>query len=156
MRVIGLILLVFSLIGCSNEKIIITSEFIVNPNWGEQANAIQINGIRVKNDSTIDPFAELTQVDILNKLEPDSSFSWFANAKIKSGESYKNKKIFWNRDNGFPWWNRIAEAHAPVLGKLKKDHWYKLSHLLTHSYDIYIYVDSTNKIHRFDVEFSNY
>lgn len=148
--------LVLMLVGCSDEKIDITYDYIINPNWDEQANSIKINKMKVKNDSTINPFSDLTQEEILNKLEEDSLFRWFANAKLKQGDTYENKKVYFNRDNGFTWLDDISGTRTRVFGNLEKANWYKFSHLVTYPYYIYIYVDSINNLHRFDVNLGNY
>jgi hypothetical protein len=144
------------LAGCSDKKIVITADYIINPNWDEQANAIQINRMKVKKDSAINPLTELIQEEILTDLEEDSLFRWFANAKIPKGESYKTTKIYFNKDNGFMWLDDVTSQHSKVFGKLEKDNWYKFSHLLTHPYYVYIYLDSANNVHRFNVNLANY
>jgi hypothetical protein len=150
---LGILLL---LTGCSDYKIVITSEYIINPNWDEQANSIKINKMKIKKDSTINPFSDLSQEEILNKLEEDSLFRWFANAKIKQGNSYKTTKIYFNRDNGFTWLDDISGKRANVFGDLEKGNWYKFSHLVTYPYYVYVFVDSIKNIHRFDVNLANY
>lgn len=150
------VIVIFIISGCSTEKIEITADYIINPNWDEQANAIKINKVKLKKDSTINPFSELIQEEILNKLEEDSTYIYYANAKIKQGESYKNKKIYFGKDNGFTWLNDNTEIRTRVLGNLQPKTWYKFSHLLTYPYYIYVYIDSINKAHRFDVNLANY
>jgi len=86
------------LIGCTDKKIEITSVYIINENWDEQARAIKINKMKLKTDSVID-FAHLNQVDIVSKLREDSSFLFYANVKIEQGDSYENKKIYFNQEN---------------------------------------------------------
>jgi hypothetical protein len=147
------------LVGCYDKRVEITPEYIINENWnkrGEEigANSIEIKRMSLKKDSTLSPFASLTQLDILNKLEVDSSFIYTANVKIKQHESYKNKKIFFNRDNGFYWWTNKGESKIRVLGKLEKNTWYEITRLNYYFY--VVYVDSTDKLHRFVVNLANY
>lgn len=151
---------------CSNEKVEITPEYIINENWSKKnerawANSITINKMKVKKDSTINPFLELSQSEILNKLEEDSSFMHYGNVKIEQGESYKNRKIHFNRFNGFYWGskNRFNNIDTvKTIGNLQQGAWYKFSdlRLIIHPYYIYVYVDSSNKVHRFDVNLANY
>ena len=143
------------LISCTDKKIEITSEYIINENWDEQANAIKINKMRLKRDSVID-LAHLNQVDIVNRLREDSSFLYYANVKIKQGDTYKNKKIYFNQDNGFTWLDDVSGIRTRNLGNLQKGNWYKFSHLVTYPYYIYVYIDSINNVHRFDVNLANY
>ena len=142
-----------------NKRIEITSEYIINEHWDKRseeigANSITIKRMNVKRDSLIDPFSELSQEDILKKLEVDSSFIYTANIKINQGESYKGKKIFFNKDNGFYWWTDQGEQKIKVLGKLQPDSWYEISGLTYYYY--VVYVDSTEKVHQFPVNVANY
>lgn len=150
--------------GCSHKKIEITSDYIINENWNRQnekalANSITINKMKVKLDSIINPITELDQSE-LNKLEDDSSFIHYANIKIKEDDSYPNKKIYFNRDNGFSWLTESSNntsIRSNTIGTLQKNNWYKFANLGTLSIrHIYVYVDSTNRIHRFDLYHSNY
>jgi len=87
--------------GCANKKIEITHEYIINENWSKKndvagGNAIKIDKMKVKKDSIINLFTDLYDEEILNKLEEDSLFRWFANINIE-GQSYKNRKIYFNK-----------------------------------------------------------
>lgn len=160
MKIISVtILLIFMFTGCSDKKIEITSEYIINENWdkkGEQvgSNSIKINRMKLKKDSMINPFSDLSQEDILNKLEEDSSFIYVANIKIRQEESYKGKKIYFNRDNEFYWWTNQGNSKTKILGRLEAGNWYVFSRL--NPYYEYVYVDSVNKVHRFNVNLANY
>ena len=110
--------------------------------------------MKVKEDSIINPFSDLSQAEILDKLEVDSSFIYAANVKIKPGESYKNKRIYFNRDNDFYWWTNQGESKIRVLGKLEANTWYEISRLNYYYY--VVYVDSTDRVHRFVVNLANY
>jgi len=148
------------LTSCSDKKIEITVEYIINENWDKQANAIEISRQTVKKDSTINPFSHLSQGEILKKLEVDSSFVYRTNAKINDRDTYRNWKIYFNRDNGFYWqkgfFGKEVEDTVKVIGNLKKNSWYKFSYLVTNPYYVYVYVDSSNMVHRFDVNLANY
>lgn len=144
--------------GCFNrdERIEITSEYIINENWNEHANAIEISRLKEKKDSTINPFADLSQVEILDKLEDDSSFIFFTNVKY-NGEKYSTRKVYFNKDNGFPWLaDKYGNVKVKTIGNLQSNNWYKFSHLVTHPYFVYVYIDSVSKIHWFDVNLANY
>lgn len=146
--------------GCSNKKIEITPEYIINEKWDEHANAIEISKQKVKKDSVINPFSTLYNGDLASKLEDDSSFIFFANVKY-NGEKYSTRKIYFNKDNGFFWREgylvgKETKSTVNVIGALKKNNWYKFSYLVTHPYYVYVYIDNTNKVHRFDVNLSNY
>lgn len=146
--------------GCSDKEIEITTEYIINPGWSkksekEGANTIEIKRMKVKRDSVIDPFANLNQAEILNKLEYDSSFFYFANVKIKAQESYQSKKIFFNKENDFYWLKDVyRNIKTKVIGKLEMNNWYKVSKL--NYYYFVLYVDSLGKVHRYTINEANY
>lgn len=92
--------------GCIDGKIEITNEYVLNQKWtkgknGEEANSIAITKMKVKKDSLLCPLEKLSQDELLEDLEVDSSFSYVAVVKTKPDESYQTKKIYFNRDNGF-------------------------------------------------------
>ena len=87
------IVLALILDSCSDKKIEITPEYIINENWSKMndeggGNSIKINKMKVKRDSIANPLSDLNNSEILSKLEEDSSFRWFANVKISSAEDY--------------------------------------------------------------------
>lgn len=111
--------------------------------------------MKLKEDSTINLFADFNQPEILSKLEYDSSFSYYANVKIKSQESYQNKKIYFNKENDFYWLDDVyGNIKVKTIGKLEKNNWYEISKLKIYSYVLYI--DSLDNVHRFTVNLVNY
>jgi hypothetical protein len=147
-------------IGCSDKKIEITADYIINENWNKKndvtgGNSIKINRMNVKKDSIINPFSDLNNAEILNKLEEDSLCRWYANVKIE-GEGYKNRKIYFNKDNGFTWLDDVRKKRTMIFGNLEKGNWYKFSNLVTYPYFVYVFIDSANKVHRFDLNLANY
>lgn len=161
MRDFSILLITCVLItGCIDKKIEITTEYIVNRNWSkrgeeEGANSIEIRKMKLKEDSTINLFADFNQPEILSKLEYDSSFSYYANVKIKSQESYQNKKIYFNKENDFYWLDDVyGNIKVKTIGKLEKNNWYEISKLKIYSYVLYI--DSLDNVHRFTVNLVNY
>lgn len=142
-----------------NEKVEITSEYVINENWnkrGEETggNSIEVIRMIVKEDSTINPFSDLNQSEILRKLVNDTSFQYVANVKIPATENYKNKKIFFNKDNGFDWWTEQGERSTRILGELQAGNWYQISRL-SHL-DYIVYIDSASIAHRFDINLANW
>lgn len=118
-----------------------------------------INRMKVRRDSAINPFSNLNQSEILSKLEEDSTCIHYTNVRLKGKESYDNKKIYFNRDNGFYWGTDRSGNSQKVktIGNLKNGNWYKFSSLGTIEIQfIFIYVDSIGNVHRFDVWHSNY
>ena len=162
MKIVSLaILWICILAGCSHNEIEITSEYITNENWSKKndesgGNSLKINKMKVKRDSIIDLSSDLNDAEIiLRKLEDDSLFTWYTNVRIHGG-SYKNRKIYFNKDNGFTWLDDVNKKRTMILGNLEKGNWYKFSYLVTYPYYVYVYVDSSNKVHRFDVNLANF
>lgn len=143
------------LASCYDKEIDITSDYIINANWNNQANAIKINKLRLKKDSLIDPYSALNQVELLEKLEDDTSFLFVANVNY-NGMKYSDRKVYFSKNNGFFWWSNKGEVKTETIGNLQRNNWYKFSNLVTYPYYVYIYVDSLNKAHRFDVNLANY
>jgi hypothetical protein len=92
---------------------------------------------------------------LLDKLEDDTSFLFVANVKY-NGESYSTRKVYFDKDNGFNWWSNRGESKFNTIGNLQKGNWYKLSDLVTYPFYIYVYIDSADNVHRFNVNLSNY
>ncbi|WP_346320280.1 hypothetical protein [Chitinophaga sp. YIM B06452] len=149
------LIIIISLTGCLKKKIEITAEYVINENWSKRVNSIKINKLKVKEDSTINPFSNLTHIDLLGKLEDDTTFIFVGNVKY-NGENYSTRKVFFNKKNNFLWWTTKGDTQTDTIGTLQKNTWYKFSNLLTYPYYLYIYVDSTSQVHRFDVNQSNY
>ena len=153
-NLIILLTTIMSVNSCVN-KIQITPEYIINPNWSKQGNAIMIDKLIVKKDSAIDPFRRLTHIDLLTKLEEDTSYSYMGNVQY-NGEGYSKRKVFFNKRENFFWWSDEGETRQERIGNLQKNNWYKFSHLLGYLYYIFIYVDSANQVHRFDLNQGNW
>jgi hypothetical protein len=154
-----LVTVLFLVCGCANESVVITPQYISNADWNRKAesldgNRIKIARLKLKQDSVLDPFAAPGQDQLLNRLEVDSAFYWAANVKIKGDESYEGKKIYFNRDNGFYWWDRNRVNKTAVIGDLKKNSWYEFTEL--NPGHIIVYIDSANKVHRFTINQANY
>jgi hypothetical protein len=110
--------------------------------------------MKPKKDSALN-LSSLSQADILTKLEDDSSFIYYANV-LTNERSFKGVKIYFNKDNGFYWSGENAGDTAKRIGNLQKDTWYKFSYLKTYPYYVYVYIDSSNYAHRYNVNLANY
>jgi len=111
--------------------------------------------MKLKVDSNFKLSSNPENLEFIEYLKEDSLIQWFANVKIKE-DSYRGKKIYFNRDNGFTWLNDFENKRSSIIGALDRKSWYKFSNLVSYPFYIYIYVDSANIIHRFDVNSSNY
>jgi len=143
---------VFSLNSCTGKKIEITSEYIINENWDEIANSLSISRMKLKPNKTIN-LNDLNQVDVVNSLNIDSSFRYFAN--VKSPQTLAIKQVYFDKDNGFDWLKESDYGKFKRIGTLKSNSWYKIS-LDTYSNQIYIFLDSSNRVYRQDVLPTNY
>jgi hypothetical protein len=157
---VSLLIIVLILISCSNKRIEIASDYIINENWSKKnddvgGNSIKITKMAIRKDSIINPFSELNNREVLSKLEEDSLFRWYAIIKIDGG-NYENRKIYFNKDNGFTWLDDVENKRTMIFGNLEKGSWYKFSQLVSYPYDIYIFIDSANVAHRFDINLANY
>ena len=152
-------IIVFIFTSCSSKRIEITTEYILNENWGKEwSRPIFVEKMNVKRDSTINPFSDISQVEILSKLDVNSLFKWLANANTSSSkeEIYRTKKIYFGKDNGFIWSDDVSHKEARVFGNLEAKTWYRFAGLVGYPYFVYVYIDSINQAHRFDVNLANY
>ncbi|MFT3980773.1 MAG: hypothetical protein QM687_09915 [Ferruginibacter sp.] len=145
---------------CSDDKTEINSEFVINGSWSKKgekdgSNSIQIVKMNVKKDSTINPYINLSQEELLNKLEYDSTFLYTANVKIKDNENYREGKIYFDKENEFYWWSSGGNSKTKILGKLKAGSWYEFTRLKPYPYYI-VFIDGTSAVHRFDINQVNY
>ena len=162
-RIVFFILFLIFLSGCKEKKIEITSEYIIDEYWDKQDYpGLEIDRMKLKKDSVINPFSDLPQTKILSKLEEDSSFRWEINLYPNKGQKFKDKKIYFNMDNGSDWYRR-PEIKMPeirkvrTIGNLNKNTWYKFSGIYDiNQYYSCVYVDSTFKVHRFFINMANW
>lgn len=145
---------------CANKKIEITTDYIINPNWTKQnekvgANNIEIKKMHIKRDSILNPFADVSQDEILSKLEVDSNSIYFANVIIKPSDTYKHKKIYFDRENDFYWIkDKYGNERVKVIGKLELNNWYEISKL--NYYSFFVYIDSLSNVRRYTINQANY
>ena len=159
MRILYFLILLL-LISCSSEpKIVITKKFISNKYWDNYNNAIQVNRMRVKKDSTLNvsasDFDTNTGWSLFHKLEMDStSFFGYNGLNFKKDKPLLTGKVFFDRDNGFEWYT--AKGNKKTVGELENETWYLISGLKTEPYEIIIYVDKNEQLHRFNKLASNF
>jgi hypothetical protein len=147
--------ILFLLIGCTEKDIIITKDYVINPNWHEKSNLIEITKMKYKNDSINLKTAKITEIG--NKLEEDTTFVFTANVSY-NGEGYSTRKIYFNKDNGFLWWGESynSSSSKKVLGELQLNTWYILAGLSNIRTLYYIYIDSQGEVHSFERMSSNW
>jgi hypothetical protein len=149
--------ILFLLIGCKEKDIIITKDYVINPNWNEKSNLIEITKMKYKNDNDNINLKTAKITEIGNKLEEDTTFVFTANVNF-NGEDYSKRKIYFNKDNGFLWWEESnnLDSSKKVLGELQLNTWYILAGLSNIRTLYYIYIDSQGKVHSFERMSSNW
>jgi len=137
------ILIVFSLLsGCSNSKLIITSEFILN-NYSKELNGFQIIQIFPK-DSLMPPSNYIESREFRYSFITDNSFKW-------------NKKIYFDKpQKGFKWVSLYKKENVEIIGKLKNDSWYLFEGLSDFGYLYFVYIDNEGTAKTYEVNKSNY
>ena len=153
-----IVLGVFWFTSCNEGRIEITSEYIIDENWGEGiSNPIMIEKMKVIKDSTINPYLDLGQGEILTKLTEDPLFRWFGNVNMgKTKEQIsKAKKVYFSKDNGFTWRDDVTGRETEIFGNLERNTWYQFKGLADIRYFV-VYVDSINGMHRFTVSTVNW
>jgi hypothetical protein len=168
MRNISVIIMVLcSLQGCAQKpNIQITKTYIYNEYWNRPvANFFLIERMKPIKDSALNIFSDGfnrnsgNHWNIVNKLELDSSFAFLFISDASS--KILNDTIYFDRKNQGQWVFRdpattLLGRKADKFGELENDSWYKISHLRDRQFYVYIYVDTTGEIHRFDQDLSNY
>lgn len=153
--------------GCSQKpKIEITPEYIKSKYWNKSStNFFIIEKMKVKQDSVLNIFQPGFNLKISNhwniteKLEVDTSFVYTYDSH--SMHKITGNKIFFNQSNEGDWVTGSIRftgerKKMETIGNLENNTWYKFSKLRDRPLYIYVYVDSTGKVHRFDQDLSNY
>lgn len=171
MRILIIIATVLLFQSCSQQgpKIVITKDYISNKHWDdERNNAILVERMKVKNGGVLDATSPdfdkeiRSDWDLNDKLEVDSTFRYSYAGLDSKGDRVKLKgKVFFNKDNGFYWnfgntYYDHKKTDKNVIGSLENNTWYKFSNLKTIAYYVYVFVDDTGKLHRFNVNMANF
>lgn len=162
MRYLIIVVALLLLQSCSQgQEIVITKEYIKNGYWSEFNNAIHLEKMKVRKDSLLDIFSPSFKNNVPNhwnitdKLEIDSTFYFgYSGLDTDAGKTKLQGKIYFNKNNNFKWYSNNGKTDT--IGELEKKTWYKFSKLKTTPYYVYVYVDSIGKVHRFNIDMSNY
>ncbi|TQI71224.1 hypothetical protein JM79_2151 [Gramella sp. Hel_I_59] len=148
-------IILFFISSCAEEEnVIITNNYIINPNWDKVDNSLLLERMIVKDGETIN-ISNLDPSELFEKLKTDTSFAFTANVH-HNGVDYSKRKIYFNKENGFKWRKRpdldpSRNFTLTTLGKLEQNTWYFLGGLSKIKTLYYIYIDSSNKLHQFRV-----
>lgn len=138
---------------CWNEKnITITRDYVINPNWDEVDNSFAVHRMKLKDSSkTIDP-KDPTDMELYHGLIKDTSFTYTGFVEY-NGESYTTRKVYFNRDNGFLWYEDFPKSGSTkkTLGGVQQDTWYLLAGLSKFKTLYYVYLDTSDSLHVYKV-----
>ena len=141
------------------KEVIITKDYVTNPEWSETNNSLRIYKMRLKNGPGVNP--EKTSPDeLLKRFETDTSFASSANV-IYNGEKYSQRKVYYNQENNFLWYRLTFDSKVidtengrNIIGELERDNWYKLSGLSSVKTLYYVYINPDGKSTVFEVSAS--
>lgn len=147
--------LLLSLLGCQNlkeAKIIITKDYVINPNWSEANNSFVVYRMNLKDSSKSINLKNPTEPELYHGLIKDTSFSYTGFVEY-NGEDYAKRKIYFNRDNGFQWLKNFPKSGSTkeILGELQQDTWYLFAGLSQFKTLYYVYLDTSDSLHVFKV-----
>lgn len=154
------LLFVLLLFGChpyAEEKVTITKDYVINPNWDKQSNSFQITAMKLKElKKKINPVTA-TSFELLNSLTKDEENRCFANVTY-NGLQYSQRKVYFNKDNGFLWLKDLYDSSSAekVLGALKPETWYLFGGLSKVNTLYYVYIDASGKLHTVRVPASDW
>jgi len=155
-RVSIAIIISLLIVSCSfsEKEVVITKDYIINPNWSKQANTLTVTRMRFKESLEID-INDVSPALLVQVLERDSTFMFTANVAF-DGVEYAKRKIFFNKANGF-YWRKFPSVDPSrsfkieMLNELEAGIWYRLGGLSTISTLYYIYIDTRDSLHVIEV-----
>lgn len=141
------------LMACSHREVIITQDYVINPNWDELNNTFGVYKMDVKSGCKLN-LHNIHPPDLINNLTIDSSQS-FIGMVTDNGEPYDCRKVYFNSSNDFLWCelsNLHTQCQNQVIGNLQENEWYQLIGLSRENNSSYfIHIDSTHTLHVFEV-----
>jgi hypothetical protein len=148
----GTLFLMLLTLGCKEKKVTITKDYVINPNWSEADNSFVVHRMKLKDSTQSIDLKDPSEPELYHGLIEDTSFSYTANVKY-NGEDYAKRKVYFNRDNGFLWWNDLHKSSSTkkILGELQQDTWYLLAGLSQFKTLYYVYLDTSDSLHVFKV-----
>lgn len=143
-----IILLMLLTLGCKEKMVLITKQYVINPNWNENNNSFAIHKMKLIDSSQTIDLKDPTEPELYHKLVIDTTFSYIANIRY-NGENYKKRKVYFNRYNDFLWWGDFHKSNSSkkILGELQQDTWYLMVGLSQFKTMYYIYIDLSDNIY---------
>lgn len=147
-----------SFMGCREDKVTITKEYVINPSWDKISNSFTITKMKIKDSGESLELNNVSSQQLLWKLVEDTSFSFTSNVKF-NGEGYVKRKVYFNKYNGFVWRkppdiDPSRNITFETIGDLKQNTWYFLGGLGKEKTLHYIYLDSADSLHIYRVDAS--
>lgn len=137
--------------GGKGKEVTITKDYVINPNWDEIDNSFAVYRMKLKDSSKTIDLKNPTEPELYHELIEDTSFLYRANVKY-NGEDYAKRKVYFNRDNGFVWRKNPHSASGfKTIGELQPETWYLLVGLSKVRTLYYVYLDSSDSLHVFNV-----
>lgn len=145
-------------LGCSNDRLTITKEYIKNDSWDNKNCNISIKKLLLTDNTFNINNNDFKKEKIPLNVKVDSSFIFTSNGFfIKdsiSRETFTHgclfpSKLYFNRPNSVPW-NKISKNSSKKvekIGLLKRDSWYLFSDILSSPTEAYVYIDNSSKSH---------
>jgi hypothetical protein len=143
------------LIGCEEREVIITADYVINPNWDEINNTIRIVKMNLKDSTDNINLENVSSQDLLKKLSADTNYSYVANVQY-NGESYTKRKVYFERYNGFLWRRPPDLEPNRKLGynnikKMELDSWYLIFGLSNVKTLYYVHINPFGRLYCFKV-----
>jgi len=151
----AIIMMMLLTLSCKEKEVIITKDYVINPNWSEGDNSFGVCKMLLKDSSKTIDLKDPAETELYYGLIEDTSFSFVTNVKY-DGENFAKRKVYFNRDNGFSWSKSPNLDHNwekyKTVGALQKETWYLLSGLSQiHTTMYYVYIDTLDSLHVFKV-----
>ena len=149
----SIIIAAFLSISCRTNKVIITKEYVINPNWTPTDNSFEVQKMKPKDSTIIINLVNPSETDLYYGLIADTTPSYVCNVKYNN-IPYSNRKVYFNKDNGFNWFefkNARLGMSLKILGDLQPTTWYLLAGLSQFGGMYYVFLDTSDSLHVYKV-----
>ena len=105
-----IILLASACASWEGKEVIITKDYVINPNWDKMDNSFTVYRMKLKDSIKAIDLKEPTEFELYHGLVEDSSFSYTGFVEY-NGVGYAKRKVYFNKDNGFSWWKNFPKSN---------------------------------------------
>ena len=155
---VGTIFLMLLTLGCKEKEVTVTKAYVINPYWDKIDNSFTVTKMLLKDSTDSINLKNISPSELLRKLVEDTNLSFIANVKY-NGEDYPERKVYFNRANGFSWRklnDKNSNYKQEIFGELQQKIWYSLGGLGEEKTLYYIYLDNLDNLHSFKVPASSW